>query len=61
MSDACEPMLEEDRRRRLLERANDVYAAWRARPDVWADVEAERAIWDVTLGDGLDAGPEDRS
>lgn len=30
------------------------YAALRADPDAWAAEEAERALWDATLLDGLD-------
>jgi hypothetical protein len=30
------------------------YAALRADPEVWAEVEAERKLWDNTLMDGLD-------
>lgn len=60
MSEALEQLLEEERRRRLPQRANEVYASWRAQPDVWAEVEAERAIWDVTLSDGLPDDDEPR-
>jgi hypothetical protein len=34
------------------------YAALRADPEAWAEVEAERKLWDATLMDGLD--PKER-
>src|SRR5205823_78898 len=33
---------------------NTGYAALRADPAAWAEVEAERQLWDATLLDGLD-------
>jgi hypothetical protein len=33
---------------------NDGYAALRADPAVWAEIETERKLWDNTLTDGLD-------
>lgn len=41
------------RRQKLLEETNAAYAALRADPEAWAEVEAERRAWDATLDDGL--------
>jgi predicted transcriptional regulator len=43
------------RRQKFLEGANADYAALRDDPDAWAEELAERALWDCTLSDGLDA------
>ena len=48
-----EHAVEEYRRRKFLEDVNAGYAAARADPGTWAEIEAERAAWDQTLGDGL--------
>lgn len=60
----CEPMqdilakaVEAYRRQRMMELANEQYAALRADPEVWAEILAERAVWDVTLMDGLEDEP----
>jgi predicted transcriptional regulator len=44
--------LERYRRERMFERADEVYAAMTA--EEWAEEEAERALWDTTLMDGLE-------
>ena len=41
------------RRRRFLEQVNATYARLREDPDGWAEIEAERRDWDITLPDGL--------
>src|SRR5688572_17716531 len=46
--------VEEFRRNRLIEQHNAVYAEIRADPVRWQEELAERAIWDVTLADGLE-------
>lgn len=38
-----------------LDELNEDYAKLRADPEAWAQEEAERALWDVTLADGLNA------
>jgi hypothetical protein len=38
----------------VLEEPNRAYAALIADPEVWGPEQAERAIWDNTLTDGLD-------
>ena len=45
----------EYRRRQILEAGNLAYAALRAEPAALAEELEERAAWDVTLSDGLDA------
>jgi hypothetical protein len=41
---------------KFWEATNAGYAALRADPQAWAEVEAERKAWDATLMDGLDPG-----
>ncbi len=49
--------VEEYRRRRFLEGINDGYATLRADAGAWAEEQAERAVLEGTLSDGLpDAG-----
>jgi hypothetical protein len=40
--------------RKFWEATNAGYAALRANPAAWAEVQAERKVWDATLKDGLD-------
>ena len=44
--------VERYRRERMLERANEIYAAMT--PEEWAEEEAEIALWEGTLMDGLE-------
>ena len=44
--------------RKFWDVVNAGYAALRADPGAWAEVEAERKAWDGTLLDGLDASEE---
>jgi predicted transcriptional regulator len=53
MTDVVDQAIELYRRQRVLMQANADYAALRADPAAWAEVQAERAAWDVTLADGL--------
>src|SRR4051794_6548432 len=46
------------RRKLFFEQMNAGYAELRADPVAWAQVEAERKLWDATLNDGLD--PDER-
>lgn len=48
----------EDYRRRLLEETNAAHAALWQYPEAWARLQQERAGWDATLQDGLDAAGE---
>ena len=54
MAAIVEQAIEQYRRQHILDAANAHYASLRADPEAWAEVEAERAIWDVTLADGLE-------
>jgi len=40
--------------RRINEASNDAYAALRADPQAWQELQDEQSEWDVTLSDGLD-------
>ena len=42
------------RRKVFFEQLDAGYAELRADPKLWAEVEAERKVWDATLMDGLD-------
>ncbi len=46
------------RRKVFFEQLDAGYAELRADPKEWAEVEAERKVWDATLMDGLD--PKER-
>ena len=50
-----ETAVEEYRRKRFLEQANAAYAALGGDVEAWNDELAERADWDATLSDGLEA------
>ena len=50
-----EKALEMYRRRRFLEDVNAAYATVRHDQQAWEALQQERATWDTTLGDGLDA------
>ena len=41
-------------REQLLSEANDAWAALQADPATVADIEGEQALWEQTLGDGLE-------
>jgi predicted transcriptional regulator len=45
--------IEQYRRQKFLEAANQAYAALRNNPEEWAIEIEEREAWDVTLADGL--------
>ncbi|MBF8264819.1 MAG: hypothetical protein HW384_683 [Dehalococcoidia bacterium] len=47
--------VEQYRRQLVLQRANDAYEALRARPEVWADEQKERRIWEGTLADDVES------
>ena len=46
--------VEQYRRQLVLQHANNAYAALRAQPEVWAEEQEERRIWEGTLGDDLE-------
>jgi predicted transcriptional regulator len=54
MQEIVEQAVEQYRRQRLLAATNAAYAALQADPDAWQEVREERAMWDVTLADGLE-------
>jgi predicted transcriptional regulator len=51
MQAVLEQALEQYRRQQLLEATNAAYAALRAAPEAWADLEQERLAWQQTLAD----------
>lgn len=53
MQAVLEAALEHYRRQQLLAATNAAYAALRADPAQWAELERERAAWDQTIADGL--------
>jgi len=46
--------VEEYKRRWILERTNEAYAALRSQPDLWKEEQEERCVWEATLGDDLE-------
>lgn len=54
MAEVVEQAIEQYRRQHILDQANAQYATLRADPEAWAEVQAERAIWETTLADGLE-------
>jgi len=56
MQDVLALAVETYRRRLILEGTNEAYAALRADPEGWRELEEERSGWDRTLLDGLEQG-----
>jgi predicted transcriptional regulator len=54
MQAVLEMAVEEYRRKRFLEDLNAAYAEQRKDCAAWKELESERAVWDSTLGDGLE-------
>ncbi len=54
LEEALDRAVREYHDRQFWEAVNAGYAALRADPSAWAEVEAERKAWDGTLMDGLD-------
>lgn len=46
--------IENYRRQRFLEEANQAFAALRNNPEAWQAEMEEREAWDITLTDGLE-------
>ncbi len=46
--------IEQYRKQKFLEEANQAYTALRNNPEAWAGEIEEREAWDVTLADGLE-------
>ena len=57
MQTVLDKAIEEHRRRKFLAECHAAYTALQQDAPAWAEYQAELAVWDVTLGDGLD--PED--
>jgi hypothetical protein len=58
MAEIVDRAIELYRRQRILDEGNAGYAALRQDPVAWAELQAERAVWDATLSDGLERGQE---
>ena len=54
ISEVLQQAVKEYHDRRFWDAVNAGYAALRADPTAWAEIEAERTLWDQTLMDGLD-------
>jgi hypothetical protein len=54
VAEALERAINDQYDRKFWDAVNAGYAALRADPAAWADIEAERNLWDNTLLDGLD-------
>ncbi len=54
IAEILERTVKEQYDRRFWDAVNAGYAAMRADPSVWADIESERRLWENTLLDGLD-------
>jgi predicted transcriptional regulator len=57
MTQVLDEVLEAQRRREILERANREFAALRADPVAWAEELEERRLWEATLMDDLRNDP----
>ena len=53
MNSILDRALEEYRRKRFLEQANEAFAALKMDPEAWLKEIEERRAWERTLGDGL--------
>ena len=53
MVDVLDEAIENLHHQHVLEQTNAGYAALRADPEAWRELEKERAAWDATLSDGL--------
>ncbi len=54
MPDVLAKAVEEYRRRRFLESANQAFAAMKSRPEAWAEELEDRRAWDETTTDGIE-------
>lgn len=55
MQTILDDAIEAYRRRQMLRDFNSAYAVLRQDPQAWAEIQRERASWDATLTDGLEA------
>jgi hypothetical protein len=58
VNEALDQAIKEQYDRKFWDAVNAGYAALRADPQAWAELEAERKLWETTLTDGLD--PDER-
>lgn len=58
LPDALDHLVEELRRWRILQQANEAYAAMLADPEAEAAWNAEMSAWDATLADGMAQYPD---
>ena len=54
VNEALDQVVKDQYDKKFWDAVNAGYAALRADPAAWAEVEAERKLWDNTLLDGLD-------
>ena len=54
VTEALDQTVKDQYDKKFWDAVNAGYAALRADPVAWAEVEAERKLWDNTLMDGLD-------
>jgi hypothetical protein len=54
LTEVLDKALDAYRRTLFFDQLNAGYAELRADPQAWAEMEAERKLWDATLMDGLD-------
>ena len=55
MQAVLDEAIEHFQRDKFLDEVNAAYAALRSDPKAWKEEQAERALWDKTLADGLTA------
>jgi hypothetical protein len=58
IDEALDQAVNEQYDRRFWDAVNAGYMAMRADPEAWAEVEAERKLWDNALMDGLDSSEQ---
>lgn len=56
MQSVIDEALEDLRRRKILEATNAAFSALKADKKRWKDELKERALWENTLSDGVEAG-----
>lgn len=54
MQDVIEQAIKDYNKKKFFEDLNSAYARLQADPQAWAEEEAEREEWDITLQDGLE-------
>ncbi len=59
MTNVAEEKDEDFGRQRFWSDFHAAYAALRADPDAWAAYQREGEVWDLTLADGPEIGPDE--